>query len=328
MGDNADGHFRWTSTQLKGRSKMKYVLTVVEQLDRAIDELSTDHPINNRLALILIDNATELVLHRRCTDHLYGERLLRRLQPKQRRLANGRYLRDKLKVLEQLGDITGAERRFVNIAHHYRNELYHAGLQHDDITRAISGHYFLLCCDLFARLKPYGISQSSTDRYTAIAKRYLSVRNGWIAFSGLGNRELVEVLAEKLQGARPEQIPDLAETLAESARRAIGDIEDALAFVVRDNPFNLSCATSCGSHSRNLSSGGTLKERELIVRLWTQFTRTKWELLRNSSTPHCHLKDGESKLMPSSVRLIRSSRWTCTNHFEITWHTLRRRSPP
>ena len=38
---------------------MRYVLTIVEQLDRAARELVTDHPINNRLALILVDNATD-----------------------------------------------------------------------------------------------------------------------------------------------------------------------------------------------------------------------------------------------------------------------------
>ena len=45
-------------------------MTVVEQLDRAAGELRTDHPINNRLALILVDNATELVIERRCSDHV------------------------------------------------------------------------------------------------------------------------------------------------------------------------------------------------------------------------------------------------------------------
>ena len=46
------------------KKDMKYVITIVEQLDRAAGELVSDHPINNRLALILIDNATELILHR------------------------------------------------------------------------------------------------------------------------------------------------------------------------------------------------------------------------------------------------------------------------
>ena len=218
---------------------MQYVLTVVEQLDRAIHELSTDHPINNRLALILIDNGTELVLHRRCMDHLFSDRMLRSLQPKQRRMAKSQRLPDKLKVLEQLEDITRTERRFIRVAHSYRNALYHAGLKHDDIIRAIAGHYFLLCCDLLARLKPYSVSQSSTDRYTAVAERYLPIRDGpFVAHRG--SQALVEDLAEKLRSARPKQIPDLTKTLANSARTAIQQIEDALEFSVRENPSNLS----------------------------------------------------------------------------------------
>ena len=219
---------------------MQYVLMVVEQLDRAIHELSTDHPINNRLALILIDNGTELVLHRRCMDHLFSDRMLRSLQPKQRRMAKSQFLRDKLKVLEQLDDITRTERRFIQVAHSYRNALYHAGLKHDDIIRAIAGHYFLLCCDLFAQLKPSSVSQSSTDRYTAVAERYLPIRDGPFAALRRGSQALVEELAEKLRSARPKQIPDLTKTLANSARTAIQQIEAALEFSVRENPSNLS----------------------------------------------------------------------------------------
>ena len=48
---------------------MRYILTVVEQLDRAARELTVNHPINNRLALIWILNAVELIIHlaSRCT---------------------------------------------------------------------------------------------------------------------------------------------------------------------------------------------------------------------------------------------------------------------
>ena len=49
---------------------MRHVVTIVEQLDRAAMELATDHPINNRLALILIDNASEVILHRQSMDRL------------------------------------------------------------------------------------------------------------------------------------------------------------------------------------------------------------------------------------------------------------------
>ena len=109
---------------------VRYILTIVEQLDRAARELATDHPINNRLALILVDNATELMLHRQCTDRLdrdstalrlwnayqaladhtspedqpsFSEHLTRDLMtPTQRSMGKGNHLSGKLKLLEPL----------------------------------------------------------------------------------------------------------------------------------------------------------------------------------------------------------------------------------
>lgn len=50
---------------------MRSATLIVEQVDRAATELAVDHPLNARIALILIDNAAELIIHRRC------ERLVR-----------------------------------------------------------------------------------------------------------------------------------------------------------------------------------------------------------------------------------------------------------
>lgn len=211
---------------------MRYTLTVVEQLDRAASELAVDHPINNRLALILVDNATELVLHRRCTDHVQWDRTLRKLDPKQRAMARGNFIEGKLKVLEVLGDITHPERRFISSAHQYRNELYHVGLKHDDIIRAMAGQYFQLCCDLFVRLKPAWRMQSSTDRFTEVAERYLPKRNGKIDFLAAENSEL----ADKLRSALPDGIERLQLSLATSARTSAEAVADAFDFVVQDNP--------------------------------------------------------------------------------------------
>ena len=131
---------------------MRYITPIIEQLDRAAFELATDHPINNRLALILIDNALELVVHRRCMDSAGWDRHLvrehRRLSPKQRRMAEGRSFEDKLAVLGHLDDLSDAERRFISICHDYRSELYHVGLRHDDVIRGIAGQYFRLCVGL------------------------------------------------------------------------------------------------------------------------------------------------------------------------------------
>ena len=263
-------HYSWLMMEetglpeTRGIAAMRHVLTIVEQLDRAAMELTTDHPINNRLALILIDNATEIILHRQCSGRLEFDKVMSRLSsamqsivqrgssendlgssedsdephltPKQRAQAGGKSLDGKLKVLEYLGDISGTERRFIAIAHEYRNELYHVGLSHDHIIRAIAGHYFLLCCDLFVRMANGGgfFSRvySSDDEYTEVARRYFPTA-GPLAALSVDN----DTLAEKLRCALPSAIPSLAETLADSARQYISEIVDNCAFLVRDNPF-------------------------------------------------------------------------------------------
>ena len=243
---------------------MRYILTIVEQLDRAATELATNHPINNRLALILIDNATELILHRQCTGrlawHNRASRMAKALKSlakakslegkvelsgdlaefimsrKQRVKAKGKHLDGRLKVLEDMGDLTSSERRFIAIAHGYRDELYHVGLTHDDIIRAIAGHYFLLCCDLFVRLGNlglWGLTISSDDKYTDVAKRYLPTRNGRIDPFNVDK----EVLARKLLGALPRGIPNLHQTLSDNARSSITEVIDSFDFLVKDNPF-------------------------------------------------------------------------------------------
>ena len=247
---------------------MQDLLTIVEQLDRAATELSTDHPINSRLALILIDNATELMLHRQCTSHLECDStffpmlkayqsILERdsaadvmahmndianhtLTPQQRSKARGKSLDGKLKVLADKGDLTIFERQFIAIAHEYRNELYHVGLARADITRAVASHYFLLSCDLLPRMRNgflWGETISSADTYTDIAKRYLPVRDGEVDLSRLGSG-IREHMAQQLRCALPTGMPHLSTVLAHSAENSIKALMQNFQFLVRDNPFS------------------------------------------------------------------------------------------
>ena len=247
---------------------MQDLLTIVEQLDRAATELSTDHPINNRLALILIDNATELMLHGQCTSHLECdstyfpmlksyESILERhpeadvsgpmndmakhvLTPQQRSSARGKSLPGKLKVLADKGDLTTDERQFIAAAHDYRNELYHVGLAHADIIRAIATHYFLLACDLLPRMRNsffWSETISSDEKYTDIAKRYLPVRDGKVDLSQSGSG-IREHMAQLLRYALPTGIPHLSTVLAHSAENSIKALMQNFQFLVRDNPFS------------------------------------------------------------------------------------------
>ena len=137
-----------------------------------------------------------------------------------------------------MGDITQFERRFITIAHDYRNELYHLGFSHDDVIRPIAGRYFLLCCDLFVRLGNLSIWKLSGFRReirTEVAKQY---------FPPVGCEQMwfevdKEDVAERLRRALPNGMPDLSISLVESAEQHITETTESFEFMERDNPQGL-----------------------------------------------------------------------------------------
>jgi hypothetical protein len=59
-------------------------------------ELAIGHPLNGRIALILVDNGLELMCHQKCADLLFKDRHQspRRFTPEQRNDARGRAFED------------------------------------------------------------------------------------------------------------------------------------------------------------------------------------------------------------------------------------------
>ena len=242
-------------------------LTVVEQLHRATEELRTDHPTNNRLALILIDNAVELMVHHRCMDRLKENERWSRLAmarqavaktrppggdnsdldaisdtpvmtEKQRKDAKGKHLDDKLKLLASMGDISAPERRFIAIAHGYRNELYHVGLAHNEVIRSIAGQYFLLSCDLFARLgnlSVWVIGGPPKEISTEVAKLYFAKGDSGSDWFGVEKGDV----AERLRHALPKGIANLSKSLEESAEAHIIKAKEDFDYINRENPRGL-----------------------------------------------------------------------------------------
>lgn len=247
---------------------MHFISLIVEQLDRAASELHTDHPINDRWALILVDNATELLVHRQCADlletHEFDAGLYERyertvsklpsneaerlefaprifLVPKQLGKVRSRSFPDKLNVLRQIGDITEEQQRFIAIAHRYRNDLYHAGLAHDHIVRAICSCYFRVCCELFSEMKQHGafdLVTSNEDDYGDVFRRYLDDLDEGVPMLGVDRRRL----SADLLAALPQHLPNLPRALASSGRMLVAKLNDNFDFVAHNNPQGLDAA--------------------------------------------------------------------------------------
>lgn len=133
---------------------MRSIVPIVEQLDRALAELAIDHPLNGRIALILVDNALELMCHQKCADLLLEDRYRnsRRLTPQQRSEARGRSFDSKIRFLKELGHISSDHVRAMTILHEYRNQLYHVGLRDDPIIGQLAHLYFRLAVGLLESL--------------------------------------------------------------------------------------------------------------------------------------------------------------------------------
>ena len=133
---------------------MRSTIPIVEQLDRAFGELAVDHPLNGRIALILVDNGLELMCHQKCADLLFDDRYInsRRLTPEQRSDARGRDFDKKIQFLKDLGHIPADQIRAMAIFHEYRNQLYHVGLRDDPIIGQLAHLYFCLAAGLLEPL--------------------------------------------------------------------------------------------------------------------------------------------------------------------------------
>ncbi len=133
---------------------MRSIVPIAEQLDRALAELATDHPLNGRIALILVDNGLELMCHQKCADLLFDDRHRnsRRLTPEQRSDARGRAFDRKIHFLKELGYIAPDQVRAMSILHEYRNQLYHVGLRDDPIIGQLAHLYFRLAAGLLESL--------------------------------------------------------------------------------------------------------------------------------------------------------------------------------
>ncbi|KWF99081.1 hypothetical protein [Burkholderia cepacia] len=137
---------------------MKNLTTYVEQLDRGAEELHAGTDVGNRLALILVDNVIELLLHRYCESRFGWAGKLEFPEAPQRytRAAKARVLGqrfdEKLKFVKAENRLSEVEFGFIGVCHKYRNEAYHIGVSRENVLFPIAWLYHQLACDIFVRL--------------------------------------------------------------------------------------------------------------------------------------------------------------------------------
>ena len=123
---------------------MKFVAQIMEQLDEAGNQIDNKTTTGARLALILIDNALELLMYRTVREKFdWDEETL--LNPKYDQGTKNKTLKffgEKTKFIKNLGKISNEEAEIMNICHKYRNEAYHINILKDSIIHQIVKIYF------------------------------------------------------------------------------------------------------------------------------------------------------------------------------------------
>ncbi|WP_157376370.1 hypothetical protein [Burkholderia ubonensis] len=157
---------------------IQFLADQLDQMDLALDQLALKDRNFDRFALMLVDNAVELMLHEHAQDirrdaELYppddGPRYDRKLVT----AALGPYFDAKIKLARTTGLVSGQLAETIQYLHGFRNSAYHRGARHDGILHALALFYASSACELLAKYQPLFWSTSSRDSISHRAVKYL-----------------------------------------------------------------------------------------------------------------------------------------------------------
>ena len=208
-----------------------FLASVLEQLDLALEYVTKRDVHDARFGLMLTDNAVKLVLHQVAKDKATELKMWahkRDRYPNQKRLdkAMGRQFGEKVKFARLEGRLDRDAARTIQILHEYRNEVYHIGLQHEEILPQLAQFYLDTACEFIATYEAAGLGWSSKQKMPERAKKYF---NGEEFFPGSCEEFRAGCRSVKTKcGHVPEQ---LVEILADHMEHVINEQDTCIEIV-------------------------------------------------------------------------------------------------
>ncbi|MGJ8534876.1 MAG: hypothetical protein ACSHYC_22005 [Alphaproteobacteria bacterium] len=158
---------------------LMFLASVLEQLDFAFEQVEKRDVHNARFSLMLTDNALELVLHQIAKDKaaklkIFG--FMNDVYKNQTTLdkALKKDFRQKVRFARVDGYLDHEISQSINIMHGVRNEVYHAGLQHESVLPNLALFHFEFACHFIASYRPSGIGWGSSQELPGRAKKYFT----------------------------------------------------------------------------------------------------------------------------------------------------------
>lgn len=206
---------------------------IIEQLDLALEQLTLRDKNFDRFAIMLVDNATELFLHRYARSVAARNRTLGNLfpptyDPRIVRNALGQNFDDKIRLAKHTGLLTEEIGQTLMYLHEFRNTAYHAGKKHDGILNALTLLQMRHAINLMKQGSSRGWSWGSNDVIPDRTEKYLTAKStrDQAAFGSAWQNLLIAV-----EG----QASDLVSDLSADMQKTIEAFDGTLDYVTEEN---------------------------------------------------------------------------------------------
>ncbi len=208
---------------------MRNIVKDIEQLEVAGDLIDKKTPTSSRLALFLIDNFAELVMHKICLyefardDQWKNMKQCKYSAKKRNDLKN--HFQSKINfIVNDLNLIDDSDANVLRVGHALRNEAYHNGILRERIITPITRTYFQAICFIFPKLWLGSYGYTRPDEVREFLERY-GIHGDLITSSALNQ------ICEKILNGRGSKERDLSRAISEDLVSRIQDIIDAIDYL-------------------------------------------------------------------------------------------------
>jgi len=253
---------------------MERLVLIIEQIEEVKRFIKIDDFAHLRMALLLLDNASEVLMYRvvvdeldlddlyvklfsfireRVTDDNFEKvkdelKIKYELIPPKIRKAVKRFYDAKVDFLTERGELEASLGQLLKSLHRYRNEAYHRDFLRKGTIRPTVQFLFEIVCDLLIILPPRMMSYGGEDNWSAFCQMY--DLDSPFNITQINLKKIVERLRESIS----IDSRYLAEMLCAQLEERISVMEQAVQIIHRDAP-----------------GGATIEEELIRIQFWNEF---------------------------------------------------------
>ncbi len=149
--------------------ELSQLKTIVEQLEICCNFINDKSVTKNRIALILLDNISEIIMQRLCSQAIEYDDFIKWVMPQkysqEKKKGIRQYFNKKINLIIKENKIPKQITDIISIGHKYRNAICHQDKYNPAVIGSIAKVLFVAASDLFAKTR-CGIRASAIGGYS------------------------------------------------------------------------------------------------------------------------------------------------------------------